>query len=141
MNPVLTENEVFVLEQRANGITLKQIGDRLNLTIERIRQIEAKAKRKKKIKQQAENNPLLTLSVRVQHCLRNLEIKTIEELVETPPRKLLRKRNFGKKCLQECISLLQKHGYITSLLGWREKHEEVETCPHCGRRLKSLSSL
>lgn len=48
-NPNLTEREKLVYELRVEkGLTLQSIADQLGLTRERIRQIEAKAIRKKR---------------------------------------------------------------------------------------------
>lgn len=42
----LTEKEKIVLELRSKGLTLEQIGKQINVTRERVRQIEWKAKKK-----------------------------------------------------------------------------------------------
>lgn len=43
----LTPREKEILRLRAKGKTLKEVGDKLNLTMERIRQIQEKAKERK----------------------------------------------------------------------------------------------
>ena len=52
----------------------------------------------------------LKLSVRAKHCLKAANILTIGDLVRHDEQEMLKFRNFGRKSLQELISLLEDRG-------------------------------
>ena len=116
--------------------TLKQIGEEISRTPERIRQIEIKAERKlrlydyrerkleKERKEGFEQSGLderlkkilsrdtdqLELSIRASNCLKAANIKTIGELVKKTERDMLKYRNFGRKSLDEIKCTIQDMG-------------------------------
>jgi len=119
-----------------NEMTLREIGASLGVTIERIRQMAAKAKRRinhklsilnerlkepqvvikhvEKKPETTENLPIIykpvaalgEFSVRTANCLKNEDIHTIEQLIRKKPYELLRAPNFGRKSLREVEVLL-----------------------------------
>lgn len=52
----------------------------------------------------------LELSVRAQNCLRNINIKTIKDLVLKTEQEMLKTKNFGRKSLQEIKNILAEMG-------------------------------
>lgn len=56
----------------------------------------------------------LTLSVRLFNALKRGGINTLQEIAYTPPKSLMKRRNFGKGCLRETIKLLREYGVDTT---------------------------
>ena len=52
----------------------------------------------------------LELSVRAANCLKNANIKTIEDLVRRSEMEMLKTKNFGKKSLNEIKEVLAEMG-------------------------------
>ena len=52
----------------------------------------------------------LELSVRAANCLKNANIKTIEDLVQRSEMEMLKTKNFGKKSLNEIKEVLSEMG-------------------------------
>ena len=67
----------------------------------------------------------LELSVRSANCLREANIKTVAELVEKTEAEMLSYRNFGKKSLNEILSLLKTMGLSLGLKVDKKKLEMV----------------
>lgn len=70
-----------------------------------------------KLKQQMAKFPALilspdemNLSVRTSNCLKQIEIKTVSDLISYSSKDLLKYRGFGKKSLNEIINFLTIHG-------------------------------
>ncbi|MCH7566322.1 MAG: DNA-directed RNA polymerase subunit alpha [Nitrospirae bacterium] len=59
----------------------------------------------------------LELSVRAANCLKNANIKTIEDLVQKTEMEMLRTKNFGKKSLNEIKEVLTEMGLGLGLKG------------------------
>jgi DNA-directed RNA polymerase subunit alpha len=53
---------------------------------------------------------IFEISVRVCNVLRNLEIRTVRELIARRPWELMRNPNFGRKSLAEIETVLHAHG-------------------------------
>jgi DNA-directed RNA polymerase subunit alpha len=53
---------------------------------------------------------IFEVSARVYNVLRNLEIKTVRELIARRPWELMRNPNFGRKSLVEIETVLHAHG-------------------------------
>ncbi|MBL7197065.1 MAG: hypothetical protein ISS47_03085 [Candidatus Omnitrophica bacterium] len=78
----------------------------------------------------------LDLSVRSHNCLRKARIKTVEQLIKKTDLKLLRYKNFGKKCLVEIKTVLGKLGLCCGMLYAKDsserynivKEEDVKQC-------------
>lgn len=65
----------------------------------------------------------LELSVRSCNCLKNADIKTIEELVQKTELEMLKTKNFGRKSLNEIKEILTKMGLY---LGMRLDHDGLD---------------
>lgn len=67
----------------------------------------------------------LELSVRSANCLREASIRTLADLVEKREQEMLSYRNFGKKSLNEIITLLKSMGLSLGMEVDREKLEKI----------------
>jgi hypothetical protein len=68
----------------------------------------------------------LELTWRSANTLTNLEITTVGQLLETPPRKLLKRYQFGRKSFAEIVEALRKAGVPE---GEIERWQQSETPP------------
>ena len=69
----------------------------------------------------------LELSVRSANCLREANVKTLADLVEKTEQDMLSYRNFGKKSLNEIITLLKSMGLSLGMQVDRGKLKKLET--------------
>ena len=67
----------------------------------------------------------IELSVRSANCLREANIKTLADLVEKTEQEILSYRNFGKKSLNEIVTLLKSMGLALGMQIDRKKLEKV----------------
>ena len=120
------------------GLTYEQIANKLGLTRERIRQIHNLAIHKinrtknknyiiygKKYDDYKEDIDFdkisiidLNFSCRLYNCLHRKGIDTLDELINTEPKDLLKIRNFGPNCLNE----LEEKVYNETGLSYKEKY-------------------
>ncbi|GEM_PF-2257726 len=67
-------------------------------------------------------------SVRLEHALKRLEVKRIEDAAKLPVKEILKAKNVGIECVLELCSVLDKHGVCfedqAGLEKCRKKHEE-----------------
>lgn len=67
-------------------------------------------------------------SVRLEHALKLLEVKRIEDAAKLPVKEILKAKNVGIECVLELCSVLDKHGVCfedqAGLEKCRKKHEE-----------------
>ena len=96
---ILTSKEKIVYKLRLKGLTLQVIAEKLNISNERVRQLETEALRS--IKKFDNPGAFGFLSVRSVNCLRENGIKSIEEARNKSDEKLLSLKNFGKVSLKE----------------------------------------
>ncbi len=68
----------------------------------------------------------LEVSVRTYNALKNKGFKTVEEVVQTPLKELLRTKNFGIKSLADLVIAIQERGYIFEDIGLVEAAEEED---------------
>ena len=105
---------MWVLDLRGKGYSPKAIGMEINLSAQRIRQLEKEGKKrlaqieKAKLPCNADDICRLDLGTRASNCLRNANIRTISELTNTESDKLLRTRNVGVGVLREIKSKLER---------------------------------
>ena len=67
----------------------------------------------------------IELSVRSANCLREANIKTLADLVEKSEQEILSYRNFGKKSLNEIVTLLKSMGLSLGMQIDRKKLEKI----------------
>ena len=67
----------------------------------------------------------IELSVRSANCLREANIKTLADLVEKTEQEILSYRNFGKKSLNEIVTLLKSMGLSLGMQIDRKKLEKI----------------
>ena len=100
--------------------TLEECGRIFKVTRERIRHVEQKALMKlqrmsRHASEQCKGAAFLTIaggpfSVRVRRCCECTGIVTYADLAKKNPEDLLSIRNFGQKCLDECVAALEAVG-------------------------------
>lgn len=107
------ERTKTILHRRIKGDTLEEIGGDLNITRERVRQIEKKANAliQRSMNRGGPINDLTTIetidiSPRLEHILTRMGVTTLYELRHTPARELLVQKHFGKACMREIDELL-----------------------------------
>jgi hypothetical protein len=103
---------------RKRGATLREIGQRFNISRERVRQILLRLAAREREKAEAESMPftpdaplrILQLSTRSSNCLRNENIRMVRDLLAYSEAELMRLLNFGRGSLEEVKRALARHG-------------------------------
>ena len=109
-----------VMELREKGLTYKAIGKEMGFGVERARQLYLKGRRYKnaekaignchvdiatELKNREEYKFRWMLSARAYNALERQGIRTLKQLKETEPEKIIKFRNIGKKTYSELMKI------------------------------------
>lgn len=134
MEQVLSERDRYIVRALYDtNRSLREIGDAIGISAERVRQLKLRALRKISGQIRRERNralaekqqdefvvyPInpyiyfeeLNLSVRAWNCILRSNVKTLDEFLAMTPDQIIRIRNLGRKTYQEIIDKVHEHGY------------------------------